>query len=81
MGTVILNVSHTGYGDTERVCVGLGWLVVGGERGSVAVHLVRLQVQTEKGFKRTLFTRTKTQHANVCGNLLCQATKRHLNNS
>lgn len=61
MGTVILNVSHTGYGDTERVYVGLGWLVVGGERGSVAVHLVRLQVQTEKGFKRTLFTRTKTQ--------------------
>ena len=27
MGTVILNVSHTGYGDTERVCVGLGGLV------------------------------------------------------
>ena len=31
-------------------------------------------------FKTTLFIRTKTQHANVQGNPLDQATKRHLDN-
>ena len=37
MGTVILNVSHTGYGDTERLRVCLGGLVVGGWGGGGGV--------------------------------------------
>ena len=39
------------------------------------------RIQTHKRLRRTLFIRTKTQSANVPGNPLCQATKRHLNNS
>ena len=38
-------------------------------------------IQTHKRFRRTLFIRTKTQSANFWANPLCQATKRHLNNS
>jgi len=34
-----------------------------------------------KGSKERLFSRTKTQSANVRANPLCQGTKRHLNNS
>ena len=36
------------------------------------------RIKTRKRFKRTLFIRTKHQHANFRGNSLYQATKRHL---
>ena len=39
------------------------------------------QDPTHKRLKITLFIRTKAQSANFRGNLLCQGTKRHLNNS
>ena len=39
------------------------------------------KIQTHKRFKRTLFIRTKTQHANFRGTSLYQATKLRLNNS
>ena len=45
---------------------------------SSSINQLVVKIQTHKRFKITLFIRSQTQYANLRGNPLYQATKRHL---